>query len=77
MKNPDPNVRSEFYRRAFVGFLATVLIGIIYPLLGAFVVTTLFCTAGLSLVIWIPLWSVLGKLLTQLYFTIRDRLQRI
>lgn len=56
--------------KAFIGMAATALFGLAYPDIGAFIVATIVCTAGLGLVFWIPLWIVIGMVASLIWWVV-------
>ena len=44
-----------------VGLLAVVIIGLLKPMIGGLILLSIVCTAGISLVVWIPLLWLIGS----------------
>lgn len=58
------NLVVGFWSSLSVGFLATLLAGLIFQDLLPFMAATIICTLGIGLVFWIPVWWLVGFLLT-------------
>lgn len=50
-----------------VGLVATAIPGLFNPEYIMFILGTIICTAGISLVLWIPFWMLIGMILCYLY----------
>jgi uncharacterized RDD family membrane protein YckC len=60
--------QSRFFARTKSGMIATAIISIFYFPLGLFVAGTIICTAGLGLVVWIPIWATMGLFIDGIYY---------
>lgn len=60
--------KSKFFARTKSGMIATAFLSILYFPLGLFVAGTIICTAGLGLVVWIPIWATMGLFIDGMYF---------
>jgi hypothetical protein len=60
--------QSRFFARTKSGMIATAFISIFYFPLGLFVAGTIICTAGLGLVVWIPIWATMGLFIDGIYY---------
>jgi hypothetical protein len=62
-KSNEGGVRRVHRGYTVIGMLVTIIAGLINPDLGMFVLATIVCTAGISLVAWIPIWMLIGMIL--------------
>lgn len=57
---PDSKPESSHYvRNGFIGLALTALL-CVYPGFASFFLPSILCTGGLTLVIWIPVWILIG-----------------
>ena len=55
-----------------VGFLVVVFLGLFDPTLGQVFLLSIFCTAGIALVVWIPLLWLIGAVVLKVLNVIRS-----
>lgn len=76
MTNKPPSPGKLLWIWFCLGLSATLIGGLLNPSAGEFILTSIVCTAFMSLVIWIPVWIMIGGLIYLVYrglFTLFQR----